>query len=212
MRQQKCQRTMSGMSPSSGLGIASSSRIVVSSAVRLIAGPQLPFGGIFSVSKQMRPSVSMLGWYTGVIKRARGGSNGYLHKRKHQATLHYRAAHVFEQACALLAMASRNKAARHLSEEKHSCLPFGEHDFQTKLPAFKRRSRRTSYTFINKKSHRLKKGMQRQALTCIDGVWFVCPRPRAHTCKYDQAQNTPWFHTYINTHSMQSSSVTQKRF
>ena len=35
-------------------------------------------GCIFNVSRQILPSLSMLGWYTGVVKRTRGGSNGYL--------------------------------------------------------------------------------------------------------------------------------------
>lgn len=36
------------------------------------------FGGIFSVSRQILPAESILGWYIGVTKRTFGGSNGYL--------------------------------------------------------------------------------------------------------------------------------------
>jgi hypothetical protein len=43
---------------------------------RLREGFQLPAGGIFKRSRQMRPSLSMLGWYTGVKKRTLGGSKG----------------------------------------------------------------------------------------------------------------------------------------
>lgn len=70
---------MSGIRPSSGLGMLSSSRMVVINALIDTEGFHDPFGGIFSVSRQMRPSVSMFGWYTGVRNRTLGGSNGYLH-------------------------------------------------------------------------------------------------------------------------------------
>jgi len=49
---------------------------------RLSDGFHAPLGGILSTSKQMRPAVSMLGWYTGVRNRASGGSNGYLGRAK----------------------------------------------------------------------------------------------------------------------------------
>ena len=68
--------TMSPINPSSGFGCDKSTRIVVKSVDRLIEGLHDPCGGDLSVSKQIRPLVSMLGWYTGVINRTRGGSNG----------------------------------------------------------------------------------------------------------------------------------------
>lgn len=45
---------------------------------RETAGDQDPAGGDLSVSRQIRPPLSILGWYSGVRKRHRGGSKGYL--------------------------------------------------------------------------------------------------------------------------------------
>ena len=42
-------------------------------------GGILAFGGMLRMSRQMRPPLSMLGWYTGVTKRTLGGSKGYLY-------------------------------------------------------------------------------------------------------------------------------------
>jgi hypothetical protein len=54
--------TISGMRPSSPFGCAMSVLIVVSSVGMLIDGVHEPAGRILSVSKQMRPPVSTLGW------------------------------------------------------------------------------------------------------------------------------------------------------
>ena len=40
-------------------------------------------GGILSVSRQMRPLLSMLGWKMGVTNLTLGGSNGYLRRPLH---------------------------------------------------------------------------------------------------------------------------------
>jgi hypothetical protein len=45
-------------------------------------GFQAPLGGGLRRSRQMRPSASMLGWYTGVTNRILGGSIGYLLREK----------------------------------------------------------------------------------------------------------------------------------
>mmetsp|Transcript_32758 Transcript_32758/g.96568 ORF Transcript_32758/g.96568 Transcript_32758/m.96568 type:complete len:303 (-) Transcript_32758:286-1194(-) len=67
---------ISGTSASSGLGSLSSVRSVVRRLGSDTAGLQLPAGGDLRVSRQMRPAESTLGWWTGVTKRTRGGSNG----------------------------------------------------------------------------------------------------------------------------------------
>jgi hypothetical protein len=54
--------TMSATRPSAGLGYAKSTRIVKSNVLMLTAGAHDPCGCILSVSKQMRPSLSMLGY------------------------------------------------------------------------------------------------------------------------------------------------------
>eukprot|EP00052_Salpingoeca_macrocollata_P015000 m.118745 g.118745 ORF g.118745 m.118745 type:complete len:270 (-) comp19520_c0_seq3:33-842(-) len=50
----------------------------VSTADMLSDGFQAPAGGIFKTSRQIRPAVSMFGWYTFVMNRAWGGSKGNL--------------------------------------------------------------------------------------------------------------------------------------
>ena len=54
--------TMSATRPSAGLGYAKSTRIVKSNVLMLTAGAHDPCGCILSVSKHMRPSLSMLGY------------------------------------------------------------------------------------------------------------------------------------------------------
>ena len=53
---------MSGMRPSSALGLPISRRTVARTVETEREGTQDPFGGIFSVSRQMRPPLSMFGW------------------------------------------------------------------------------------------------------------------------------------------------------
>ncbi len=52
---------MSGIRPSSTLGVATSKRMVESSVEMLSDGTQEPLGGIFSVSRHTRPLESMFG-------------------------------------------------------------------------------------------------------------------------------------------------------
>ena len=96
--------TISGIRPSSALGVPISNLIVNRSVFTLMEGDHDPWGGIFNVSRQMRPmtkiyrvlyvtiqmglelkknlqikpSESILGWNIGVKKRTLGGSKGYL--------------------------------------------------------------------------------------------------------------------------------------
>ena len=70
--------TVSVTSPSSGLGSASRSAMLANSVLMVRLGFHAPFGGGFRMSRQIRPSASMLGWYTGVTNRTLGGSIGYL--------------------------------------------------------------------------------------------------------------------------------------
>ena len=55
-------RVISGMSPSSGLGSAMSRYTELSTVCRLSEHRHAPLGGIFNVSRHMRPPESMLGW------------------------------------------------------------------------------------------------------------------------------------------------------
>ena len=72
--------TVSVTKPSSGLGSASRSAMLARTVLILRLGFQAPFGGGFRMSRQILPSASMLGWYTGVINRILGGSIGYLRR------------------------------------------------------------------------------------------------------------------------------------
>lgn len=70
--------TISGTSGSLGLGQHIKLHIATKTPSNVINGFQAPVGGIFKISKQILPLTSMFGWYIGVMKVTRGGSNGYL--------------------------------------------------------------------------------------------------------------------------------------
>lgn len=57
---------MSGTSGSSGFGFDRRLCMAVNSPSIVTVGRHAPFGGIFSKSIQIRPALSMFGWYTGV--------------------------------------------------------------------------------------------------------------------------------------------------
>lgn len=76
------------MRPSSGLGCANNRRIIERTVGTFSDGTHDPLGGIFSVSRQMRPPVSMFGWYNGVRNRTEGGSHGYLRQYEEEQSEH----------------------------------------------------------------------------------------------------------------------------
>jgi hypothetical protein len=69
---------MSAIRGSSGFGWVSSICREVSKPLSVTTGRHVPLGGRRSKSRHIRPATSTFGWYTGVVKRKQGGSNGYL--------------------------------------------------------------------------------------------------------------------------------------
>lgn len=69
---------MSATSGSLGFGQFNKLHIATKTPSNVINGFQAPVGGIFKISKQILPLLSMFGWYTGVTNVTLGGSNGYL--------------------------------------------------------------------------------------------------------------------------------------